>query len=159
MCSCSSLYSLNITLSRPVDYICRSDEWKVTRKTNTRTHVSNMLICISGNISFDICSFYQISHLWEGLALCVFWGQQRSSLQESLKTAQRKFPSGYFNSVYSCLRFLFPVLLSTLPALPFLLFLHHYCPLLAKKRHCALWRQHPVCQQAPKNFLTGVKHT
>ncbi len=46
-----------------------------------------------------------------------------------------------------------------LPALPFLLFLHHYCPLLAKKRHCALWRQHPVCQQSPKNFLTGEKHT
>lgn len=97
-------------------------------------HVSLMLICISVVlISTMIYSFYQIFHLWERLARRVLQGQQRNYLQENLKTVERKFPSGYFNSVYSCLRFLFPVLLSMLPALPFLLFLHHYCPLLAKK--------------------------
>lgn len=98
-----------------------------------------MLICINVvMISAMIYSFYQISNFWERLAFYVFQGQQRIYLQENLKTVERKFPSGYFNSVYSCLRFLFPVVLSTLPVLPFLLFLQHYCPLLAKKRHCAL---------------------
>lgn len=65
--------------------------------------------------------------------------------RRTLRQWNGNFSSGYFNSVYSCLHFLFPVLLNTLPALPFLLFLHHYCPLFAKKRHWALGRQYPVC--------------
>lgn len=73
----------------------------------------------------------------------------------NLKTRGRKFSSGLFNCVYSCLGFLFPVVLSTLPAsLPFLLFLRHHCPPSSQKETLSVWqRQHPVCHWSPKNFL------
>lgn len=48
-------------------------------------------------------------------------GQWRNCLQRNLKTVERKFPSGYFNSVYSCLHFLFPVVLALF------LLCHSYC--------------------------------
>lgn len=147
-------YWFSMVLALRLVYIYCSGWSNVTRQTISWTHVSIMLVCISVVlISTMIYSSY-LSCLGEACSLCL----SRTS-EENLKTVERKFPSGYFNNVYSCLRFLFPVLLSMLPALPFLLFLHHYCPLLAKKRHCALWSQHPVCQQLPKNLLTGVKHT
>lgn len=64
-------------------------------------------------------------------------GQQRNHLQRNLKTVERKFPFGYFDSVYSCLHFLFPVVLAHF------LLCHSYCsfstivPLLKRDMvHC-----------------------
>lgn len=90
-------------------------------------------------------------HLWERLTHCVFQGQQRNYLRDNLKSVERKFPSSYFNSVYSCFRFLFPVLLSMLPALPFLLFL----TIVPSSLHCG---DNIQSVNSPKNFLAGVKH-
>lgn len=121
-------------------------------------HYADFYHCIV-NISHDLFLLSR-PHIFGRGSLSVSFKDSRGiSCRRTLRQWNGNFPSSYFNSVYSCSRFLFPVLLSTLPALPFLLFLHHYCPLLAKKRHCVLWRQHPVCQQSPKIFLTGVKHT
>lgn len=91
-----------------------------------------------------------LQHLWERFTSCIYQGQWRTCLQANLKTDKRKFSSGYFNSVYSCLDFLFPVVLNTLPVLPFLLFLKHYCPLPAKKGHSRVIEEY---------FLTRLKQT
>lgn len=43
-----------------------------------------------------------MSHLCERRALRVVQGQQRNDLWENLKTVAQRFPSDYFDSVYSC---------------------------------------------------------
>lgn len=124
---------------------------KTNNWTTPRLHSAGLYHC-SVNIDLDMLRLSDRPTLGEALSLC----RSRTAeewLAGEPEDSERKFPRGYFNNVYSCLRFLFPVLLGMLPARPFLLFLYHYCPLLSKKRHCLLWRQHPVCQQPPQTHL------
>lgn len=87
-----------------------------------------------------LCQFpnmISILAIMKSIKLVTGQGQQRNRLQRNLKTVERKFPSGYFNSVYSCLHFLFPVVLAHF------LLCHSYCsfstivPLLKRDMvHC-----------------------
>lgn len=77
---------------------------------------------LGGQISHDKCincphlcqlpNMISILAIMKSIKLVAGQGQQRNRLQRNLKTVERKFPSGYFNSVYSCLHFLFPVVLA-----------------------------------------------
>ena len=84
--------------------------------------VSSVLISI---IVLDVWmwSSYQYLHLTGKHRLCLSNTEQEYNYKKAFKQRNGNFLSGYFNPVYSCLCFLFPVLLSILPVIPCLVFL------------------------------------